>query len=145
MSAIITSAMLLIGSWHAAYIEDNCTRCPDCCTTQEQVLLEHYVEQSVRLGATEQMARDLLHVEVLAGIPKHLRGMVLAKAAHESRFTPRAIGDNGKAVGPDSSYMTAPTRAPALTFSLAGWSQPSARCIATAPRCGTDGSSPGYA
>jgi hypothetical protein len=99
MSVIITSAMLLIGSWHAAYIEDNCTRCPDCCTTQEQVLLEHYVEQSVRLGATEQMARDLLHVEVLAGIPKHLRGMVLAKAAHESRFNPRAIGDNGKAVG----------------------------------------------
>ena len=91
--------MLLIGSWHAAYIEDNCGRCPDCCTTEHDVIMEHYVDRAVELGATEQMARDLLHVEELAGIPERLRGMVLAKAAHESRFNPHAVGDNGKAVG----------------------------------------------
>tara|TARA_R110002020_G_scaffold48451_2_gene138055 strand:+ start:125 stop:700 length:576 start_codon:yes stop_codon:yes gene_type:complete len=99
MSAIITSAMLLIGSWHAAYIADSCARCPECCTTQEQVLLEYYVERAVSMGANEDLARELLHVEVLANIPTRLRGMVLAKASHESRFNPRAIGDNGKAVG----------------------------------------------
>jgi hypothetical protein len=99
MSAIITSAMLLIGSWHAAYIADNCARCPECCTTQEQVLLEYYVERAIGMGADEDLARELLHVEVLANIPARLRGMVLAKASHESRFNPRAIGDNGKAVG----------------------------------------------
>ena len=99
MSAIITSAMLLIGSWHAAYIADSCARCPECCTTQEQVLLEYYVERAVSMGADEDLAKELLHVEELAGIPSRLRGMVLAKASHESRFNPRAIGDNGKAVG----------------------------------------------
>ena len=91
--------MLLIGSWHAAYVADHCARCPECCTTQEQVLLEYYVERAVDMGADEDVARELLHVEELAGIPSRLRGMVLAKASHESRFNPRAIGDNGKAVG----------------------------------------------
>lgn len=99
MNTIITAAILVVSSWHAEYIQDNCAKCPDCCVTQQQVLLEHYIEEAIKKGATRGLAEDLLHVEELAGIPTRLRGMVLAKASHESRFNPYAIGDNGKAVG----------------------------------------------
>jgi hypothetical protein len=99
MNTLLLAAALLVNSWQADYIADSCARCPACCTSQLEILLESYVERAVELGATEGLAHRLLHVEVLAGIPERLRGMTLAKASHESRFNPRAIGDNGKAVG----------------------------------------------
>lgn len=61
--------------------------------------LDYYVEQAVLMGCDEHLARELLNVEELAGVPERLRGMLLAKASHESRFIATATGDNGKAVG----------------------------------------------
>jgi hypothetical protein len=60
---------------------------------EEGVELNFLVERAVSLGANEQLARDLLLVEELAGVPKRLRGMLLAKAYFESRFNPGARGD----------------------------------------------------
>lgn len=68
-------------------------------TPTPEGLLEHYVRSAVEAGATEQLALDLLHVEVLAGVPERYRGMTLAKAKMESGFNPYAVGDNGKAIG----------------------------------------------
>ena len=42
---------------------------------------------------------DLLDIEKQAGVPDRYRGMVLAAACSESRFSSKARGDKGKAVG----------------------------------------------
>ena len=87
--------------WGTKYIEDHCNACPQCCITIDETdwLIESYVQRAVECGAQEWVARELLHVEELSGIPDRLRGMTLAKACFESRFNPLAIGDGGKAHG----------------------------------------------
>jgi len=88
---------LLLSSWHADYVRDHCAACPECCATISTS--DYLVERALECGATERLARDLLHVEDLAGIPERLRGMTLAKGCLESRFNTRAVGDQGRAVG----------------------------------------------
>ena len=94
-----------MGSWHDAYVEDHCNRCIEqgtvCCVSSdvEAALLEHYVQSAMECGASETLARALLYVEELAGIPERLRGMTLGKGCIESRFQTSAIGDRGRAHG----------------------------------------------
>lgn len=74
-----------------------------CCASSwadvNHRVLDGYVLKAMEAGADEHLARELLHVEELAGVPDRYRGMVLAKASFESGFNPLAVGDNGKAVG----------------------------------------------
>ena len=59
---------------------------------------------ALKCGATPWLVAEMLHLEQLAGVPAELRGMSLAAACHESRFSARVLsgtkrGDDGKARG----------------------------------------------
>jgi len=51
------------------------------------------VSKAVDCGADPYLAKWMLEEETLAGIPKELRGITLAKACRESRFNADARGD----------------------------------------------------
>jgi hypothetical protein len=74
-------------------VNHGCQNTPDSVTTA-----------AIACGATPWLVSELLHLEALAGVPIHLRGMTLAAACHESKFAPRVLagakrGDGGKARG----------------------------------------------
>ena len=56
------------------------------------------IERGASCGVDPWLGLELLHVEDLAGLTVN-RGMTISKACFESRGNPRAVGDNGKAVG----------------------------------------------
>lgn len=84
-----------------------CARPAEATVSEKETVVDPYNavgSHAVDCGATPWLVDELLHLEQLAGVPDELRGMSLAAACHESRFSPRVIagtkrGDGGKARG----------------------------------------------
>jgi len=68
----------------------------------DAVLVDVALEQcgsSTSDSVNHRLLSDLLSIERAAGIPEKYRGMVLAAACSESRYSSKARGDEGKAIG----------------------------------------------
>ena len=63
------------------------------CAKGSQMASGGVLDKAIQCGAPLDLAKWMLQEEILAGVPKSLRGITLAKACRESRFNFHAEGD----------------------------------------------------